>query len=63
MAALIDTGYGKRNLREFVEANISTSYIVLNNTIRKTICTYNKYWELKIRWQYKTKYHRFWNLL
>lgn len=43
MAALIDTGYGKRNLREFVEANISTSYIVLNNTIRKTICTYNKY--------------------
>lgn len=31
MAALIDTGYGKRNLREFVEANISTPYIVLNS--------------------------------
>ena len=31
MAALIDTGYGNRNLREFVEANISTPYIVLNS--------------------------------
>lgn len=26
MAALIDTGYGNRNLREFVEANSSTPY-------------------------------------
>lgn len=31
MAVLIDTGYGKRNLRAFVEANISTPYIVLNS--------------------------------
>ena len=31
MAVLIDTGYGRRNLRAFVEANISTPYIVLNS--------------------------------
>lgn len=31
LAVLIDTGYGKRNLRAFVEANISTPYIVLNS--------------------------------
>ena len=31
MAALIDTGYGVRNLREFVEKNITTPYIVINS--------------------------------
>lgn len=30
LAALIDTGYGNRNLRAFLEAHISTPYIVLN---------------------------------
>lgn len=30
LAVLIDTGYGKRNLREFIEDNISTPYIVIN---------------------------------
>lgn len=31
LAVLIDTGYGKRNLRKFVEDNISTPYIVCNS--------------------------------
>ncbi len=31
LAVLIDTGYGKRNLRAFVEANVSTPYIVINS--------------------------------
>jgi len=31
MAVLIDTGYGKRNLRAFVEANVNTPYIVINS--------------------------------
>ena len=31
LAVLIDTGYGKRNLRDFVEKNISTPYIVINS--------------------------------
>ena len=31
LAVLIDTGYGKRNLRAFVEENISTPYMVLNS--------------------------------
>lgn len=31
MAVLIDTGYGKRNLKTFVEANIVTPYIVINS--------------------------------
>lgn len=31
MALLIDTGYGRRNLRTFVEMNITTPYIVLNS--------------------------------
>ena len=30
-AILIDTGYGRRNLREFVEENISTPYIVIDS--------------------------------
>ena len=31
IAILIDTGYGKRNLRAFVEANVTTPYIVINS--------------------------------
>lgn len=31
LAVLIDTGYGKRNLRAFIEKNISTPYIVINS--------------------------------
>ena len=31
LAVLIDTGYGKRNLREFIEKNICTPYIVINS--------------------------------
>lgn len=31
LAVLIDTGFGKRDLRAFVEENISTPYIVLNS--------------------------------
>lgn len=31
MAVLIDTGYGKRNLRAFIEENITTPYIVINS--------------------------------
>ncbi len=31
MAVLIDTGYGVRNLRTFVEDNITTPYIVINS--------------------------------
>lgn len=31
LAILIDTGYGKRNLRAFVEENISTPYMVINS--------------------------------
>ena len=31
MAVLVDTGYGERNLRAFVEANISTPYMVVNS--------------------------------
>ncbi|MBP3476441.1 MAG: MBL fold metallo-hydrolase [Lachnospiraceae bacterium] len=31
MAILIDTGYGHRNLREFVEKNVSTPYMVINS--------------------------------
>lgn len=31
LAVLIDTGYGKRNLRAFVEEHISTPYIVINS--------------------------------
>lgn len=31
LAVLIDTGYGKRNLRAFVEENISTPYMVINS--------------------------------
>lgn len=31
MAVLIDTGYGARNLRSFVEKNITTPYIVINS--------------------------------
>lgn len=31
MAVLIDTGYGVRNLRAFVEENITTPYIVINS--------------------------------
>lgn len=31
MAILVDTGYGHRNLRAFVEKNISTPYIVINS--------------------------------
>ena len=30
-AVLIDTGYGKRNLRAFVEQNITTPYMVINS--------------------------------
>lgn len=31
LAVLIDTGYGRRNLRAFIEDNISTPYIVINS--------------------------------
>lgn len=31
MAILIDTGYGERNLRAFVEANVTTPYMVINS--------------------------------
>ena len=31
LAALIDTGYGKRDLRAFVEKNVQTPYIVINS--------------------------------
>lgn len=31
MAVLIDTGYGVRNLRAFVEENVTTPYIVINS--------------------------------
>ncbi len=31
MAVLIDTGYGRRDLRAFVEANIITPYMVINS--------------------------------
>ncbi|MBD5523045.1 MAG: MBL fold metallo-hydrolase [Lachnospiraceae bacterium] len=31
LAVLIDTGYGRRDLRAFVEENISTPYIVINS--------------------------------
>lgn len=31
LAMLVDTGFGRRNLREFVEKNISTPYIVVNS--------------------------------
>ena len=31
LAVLIDTGYGKRDLRAFVEKNVSTPYIVMNS--------------------------------
>ncbi len=31
MAVLIDTGYGERNLRAFIEENITTPYIVVNS--------------------------------
>lgn len=31
LAVLIDTGYGKRNLREFVESHITTPYMVMNS--------------------------------
>lgn len=31
LAVLIDTGYGKRNLRAFIEKNISTPYLVVNS--------------------------------
>lgn len=31
MAVLIDTGYGERNLRAFVEENVTTPYIVVNS--------------------------------
>lgn len=31
MAVLLDTGYGNRNLREFVEKSISTPYLVINS--------------------------------
>lgn len=31
MAVLIDTGYGRRNLRAFVETNVTTPYIVINS--------------------------------
>lgn len=31
LAVLIDTGYGERNLRAFIEKNISTPYIVINS--------------------------------
>lgn len=31
LALLIDTGYGKRDLRSFVEDNISTPYMVINS--------------------------------
>ena len=31
MALLIDTGYGQRNLRVFVEKNITTPYMVINS--------------------------------
>lgn len=45
-AILIDTGYGKRNLREFVESNISTPYMVINShghsevIVRKNYCEF-----------------------
>lgn len=31
MAVLVDTGYGKRNLRGFVESQITTPYMVINS--------------------------------
>ena len=31
MAVLIDTGYGRRNLRAFIEENVTTPYIVINS--------------------------------
>jgi glyoxylase-like metal-dependent hydrolase (beta-lactamase superfamily II) len=31
LAVLIDTGYGRRNLRSFIEDNISTPYMVINS--------------------------------
>lgn len=31
MAVLIDTGYGVRNLRAFIEENVTTPYIVINS--------------------------------
>lgn len=31
MAILVDTGYGHRNLRSFIEKNISTPYMVINS--------------------------------
>lgn len=31
LAVLIDTGYGERDLRHFVEENVSTPYMVINS--------------------------------
>lgn len=31
LAVLIDTGYGRRNLRAFIEENVSTPYVVINS--------------------------------
>ena len=31
MAVLVDTGYGRRNLRAFIEDNITTPYVVINS--------------------------------
>lgn len=31
LAVLIDTGYGKRNLRNFIEKSITTPYVVINS--------------------------------
>ena len=31
LAVLIDTGYGKRNIRAFVEEHVNTPYMVINS--------------------------------
>lgn len=56
LAVLIDTGYGKRNLREFIETNISTPYIVINthghpdhaggNHWFETVYSFKKEWDV-----------------
>ena len=70
LAVLIDTGYGKRDLRAFVEENISTPYIVINshghpdhiggNYRFETVYALKEEWDL-IR-HFKEKDHKPYNL-
>ena len=70
LAVLIDTGYGKRDLKTFVEENISTPYIVINshghpdhiggNYRFETVYALKEEWDL-IR-HFKEKDHKPYNL-